>query len=151
MKLDAAIEQVVSSESELADALDRVGERHRVEHDVFHITETLAKAARARIQKLGKPTEPGGHDGLLSTVREKTSELIGSRPEPGMLLLRDLREIYLLASQASIDWTVLAQGAQAAKDGDVLAIVSECHTDQLRTLNWATTRIKEAAPQTLTS
>jgi hypothetical protein len=84
-------------------------------------------------------------------VREKTSELIGSRPEPGMLLLRDLREIYLLASQASIDWTVLAQGAQAAKDRDLLAIVSECRTDQLRTLKWATTRIKEAAPQTLTS
>jgi hypothetical protein len=29
--------------------------------------------------------------------------------------------------------------------------VSECRTDQLRTLKWATTRIKEAAPQTLTS
>ena len=151
MKLDAAIQRVVSSERELADELERVGERHRVEHDVFHTTETLAKAARARIEKLGKGSEPGGHDGLLGTVREKTSELIARRPEPGMLLLRDLREIYLLASQASIDWTILGQGAQAAKDGDLLAIVSECHADQLRTLKWATTRIKEGAPQTLTS
>lgn len=151
MKLDVAIERVVSSERELAEELERVGERHRVEHDVFHITETLAKMARARIENLGKPSGSGGHDGLLSTVREKTSELIGSRPEPSMLLLRDLRHIYLLASQASIDWTILGQGAQAAKDGDLLAVVNECHTDQLRTLKWATTRIKEAAPQTLTS
>ncbi len=151
MKLDAAIERVVSSECELADELERVGERHRVEHDVFHTTETLAKAARGRIEKLGKSAEPGGHDGLLSTVREKTSELIGSRPESGVLLLNDLRRLYLLASQASIDWTILGQGAQAAKDGELLALVNECHTDQLRALKWATTRIKEAAPQTLTS
>jgi hypothetical protein len=151
VKLDAAIDRVVSSEAELADELARVGERHRVEHDVFHMTETLAKTARARIEKLGRAADSGGRDGLLSSVREKTSELIGSRPEPGMLLLRDLREIYLLASQASIDWTILGQGAQAAKDGDLLAIVDECHTDQLRTLKWATTRIKEGAPQTLTS
>jgi hypothetical protein len=151
MKLDVAIERVVSSERELAEELERVGERHRVEHDVFHTTETLAKMAHGRIEKLGKPSGSGGHDGLLSTVREKTSELIGSRPEPSMLLLRDLRHIYLLASQASIDWTILGQGAQAAKDGDLLAVVNECHADQLRTLKWATTRIKEAAPQTLTS
>jgi hypothetical protein len=58
---------------------------------------------------------------------------------------------FLLASQASIDWTVLGQGTQAVKDGELLALVNECHTDQLRALKWATTRIKEAAPQTLTS
>jgi hypothetical protein len=32
-----------------------------------------------------------------------------------VLLLRDLRELYLLASDASINWTMLGQGAQAAR------------------------------------
>ena len=151
MKIDAAIERVVSSENDLAHELERVGERHRVEHDVFHMTATLAKMSRARVDRLGRGDGSNGRGGVLTTVREKTSEVIGRRPEPGALLLRDLRQIYLLASEASIDWTILGQAAQAAKDSDLLAVVDECHAEELRTLRWATQHVKEVAPQALTS
>jgi hypothetical protein len=94
----------------------------------------------------GEPTE-----GLRATLREKTSELLGNGPAAGVLLLRDLRELHLLAAAASIDWVSLAQGAQAATDQELLAAVTECHRTTLRTLQWKTTRIGQTAPQVLTS
>lgn len=162
MKIDLAIEQVAEAEEELADALERIGERHRVDHDVFHMTGALAKMSRARIRKLADhaasygtsvdddATEPS-RGGLLTTFREKTSELIGSSPPAGLVLLRDLRELHLLAAAASINWTILGQGAQAVKDERLLATVSECHDEELRTLKWTTTHIKVTAPQVLAS
>lgn len=65
--------------------------------------------------------------------------------------MRDLRELYVLASEASINWVILGQGAQAAKDRELLQPVAECHPDTLRTLKWANTMVKQVSPQALTS
>ena len=85
----------------------------------------------------------------MAGQREKTSERLGRRPETGLLLLRDMRKLYLVACEASIDWVVLGQGAQAARDADLLAVVSSCHPQTLRTVRWATTKLKESSPQVL--
>jgi hypothetical protein len=165
MKLGLAIEQVAGAERELADGLLAAGERHKTDHDVFHMTRTLAKKERAHLDALarhagrygaeidrdGNGSGRAGPAELLATAREKSAELLGRRPEPGLLLLRDLRDLHLLAAGASLDWVALAQGAQAAKDTDLLATVSECHEETLKTLKWTTYRLKEAAPQILTS
>ena len=167
MKLGLAIEHVASAESKLADQLLAVGERHTTDHDVFHMTRTLAKKERGHLDSLARHAGRYGaefdRDGngsgsgrrgpaeLLASAREKSAELLGRRPEPGLLLLRDLRELHLLAAGASLDWVALAQGAQAAKDTDLLATVTECHEETLKTLKWTTYRLKEAAPQVLTS
>jgi hypothetical protein len=66
-----------------------------------------------------------------------------------MLLLSDLRRVYLLASEASINWVMLGQGAQAIKDAELLAVVTKGHGETLQTVKWATYRIKSAAPQIL--
>jgi hypothetical protein len=66
-------------------------------------------------------------------------------------LLRDLRDLHLLAAAASIAWVILAQGAQAGRDRELLAVVDAHHPMALKTLKWTTTRIKEAAPQVLLS
>jgi hypothetical protein len=42
-----------------------------------------------------------------------------------------------------------AQGSQAVKDDALLATVSSCHAETLRTLKWTTYRIKATAPQAL--
>jgi len=46
---------------------------------------------------------------------------------------------------------LLGQGAQAAKDADLLGVVSLCHPRTMRGMKWTVTRLKEAAPQVLTS
>ncbi len=191
MKIGLAIQQVRSAESDLAHELERVGERHKTDQEVYHLTRTLAHISRRNVEELasfqerypisggteGGNTEPGllgrlrekgselvdvvsegtgsveggRSSGLLDTVREKGSELVGRRPESGLLLLRDLRKLYILASEASINWVILGQGAQAAKDHELLQATKECHPDTLRTLKWTNTKIKETSPQVLMS
>jgi hypothetical protein len=153
---------VAAAERELADRLLEVGERHAGDHDVHHLTRTLAKMERGHLDalepharrydvELSNGTGEPGDGGVLARVREKGAELMGRRPEPALLLLADLRELHVLAAGTSLDWVALAQGAQAAKDTELLDAVRACHDETLRTLKWTTYRLKEAAPQALTS
>jgi hypothetical protein len=75
----------------------------------------------------------------------------GSRPDPGLLLLRDLREVHLAAAHNSLHWEMLAQVAQASKDTRLLALASSCHPQTLRQMRWTNTMIKDLSPQVLTS
>ena len=162
MKVGVAIREVADAEGRLAESLLEVGERHRADHDVYHLTRRLARWAQGHVAAL----EPFGErydadvdaDGIggqsggpLAAVREKGAELLGRRPEAGLLLLHDVRRLHLLATEASVDWTILAQAAQAAKDTELLECVSLCHPETLRTVRWTLTKLKEAAPQVLTA
>jgi hypothetical protein len=162
MKIGMAIEQVAAAERELAGELARVGERHKADHDVFHLTRTLARTELDHLEALAPHASRydvevelhGDGAGPPKAVRAalgKGAELVGRRPEPGVLLLRDLRELHVRAAGASLDWVALGQGAQAARDTELLSVVSACHEETLRTLKWTTYRLKEAAPQVLTS
>jgi len=191
MKIGLAIQQVRSAESDLAEELERVGERHKIDQEVYHLTRTLANISRRNVEELTRFQErypisggteadegedssglfgrlreksselvdsvsegSGGGErrtGVLDTVREKGSELVGRRPESGLLLLRDLRKLYMLASEVSINWVILGQGAQATKDQELLQATKVCHPDTLRTLKWTNTKIKETSPQVLMS
>ena len=159
MKLGLAIADVRDAELALGDRLRIVGERHKADHDVHHLSETLRRIVVANLDRL-RPVaarydvEVGtldDGDGLLGRAREKTSELTGRRPEPALLLLRDLRELHLLYAETSIDWVILAQGAQAARDAELLDAFTASHAQTLRGMKWTVTRIKTAAPQTLMS
>ncbi|HEX8741803.1 MAG TPA: hypothetical protein VF712_01600 [Thermoleophilaceae bacterium] len=161
MKHGVAIRETHAAEAELASELTRLGERHKADHDVYHLTRTLADAAGGRMRALEPHAERYGESldgdaapaggGVAATLREKGAELAGRRSETGLLLLRDLRALHLLAAEASIDWTILGQGAQAARDAELLETVTRSHPDALRTLRWTTTKLKEQAPQVLTS
>jgi hypothetical protein len=163
VKLGLAIAEVRDAELALASQLKALGERHKADHDVFHLSRTLQAIVRANLGRLepvagrydtdidpsDAPVEHG--QGPFGKAREKASEISGRRPEPGLLLLRDLRTLHLLYAGASINWVILGQGAQAAKDEALLAVVSECHPQTLRGMKWTVTRLKTAAPQVLTS
>jgi hypothetical protein len=141
VKLDAAIRDVYAAEAALAEGLSAIGERHKPDHDVYHLTRTLATQARGRMKALEPHAERYG-----ASVDTRASP-----PTPNGSLLADMRTLHLLAAEASIDWTILGQGAQAARDRELLAVVSESHPDVLRALRWTTTKLKESAPQLLTT
>ncbi|HEY3864539.1 MAG TPA: hypothetical protein VGL54_00460 [Solirubrobacteraceae bacterium] len=162
MKLGIAIKEVAEAEEQLAEALLKVGERHRTDHDVYHLTRLLSRWSQGHLAALepfatryeqSVDTDEIGREsaGALSALREKTAELLGRRPQSGLLLLHDLRELHLQAARASLAWTVLGQGAQAAKDQQLLDCVTLCHPETLRTLRWTLTKAKESAPQVLTT
>jgi hypothetical protein len=66
-------------------------------------------------------------------------------------LLRDLRQLFLMAHEANIHWIALGQVAQAVRDHDLLDEVTALHKQTLTQIKWLKTRIKEVSPQVLVS
>ena len=159
MKLGKAIEDVRDAEAELAAQLQIVAERHAVEHDIYHLGHTLAQQCADHVQQLTPFAETYGvtvhperiseSPGVLSTIRQKGAELIGRSEESGLLLLRDLRHLYLAAQEAEIAWVILVQAAQAIHDGDLLYVACTCREQAETCGKWLRTRIKESSPQIL--
>ncbi|MCL7369523.1 MULTISPECIES: hypothetical protein [Streptomyces] len=148
-------------ERRLAHDLVTVAERHRTEHEVHHVATDLSAWSREHVRRLAETGaehgvtlgDPPDHspDGVLATLRKKASEAVVHRPEPGLLLLRDLRELHLAAAENSLHWEMLAQAAQASRDSGLLALVSSCHPRTLRQMRWTNTMVKNLSPQILTS
>ncbi|MFD7063672.1 hypothetical protein [Streptomyces sp. NPDC059906] len=114
-----------------------------------HLAHDLVTAAERGV-KLGEPPDHSA-DGVFATLREKASEAVVHRPEPGLLLLRDLRELHVRAAENSLHWEMPAQAAQASRDSALLTLASSCHPGTLRQMRWTNTMIKNLAPQILTS
>jgi hypothetical protein len=162
VKIAVALREAHEAEVELSERLLETGQRHKAEHDVFHLTRTLHTWSREHVRRLAEQGARHGleldagaggdeHEGLVSRLREKGSELVGRRPEPALLLLHDLRELHLAAARASLAWTVLGQGAQAVHDAELLATVTACHPETIRIMKWTVQKTKDAAPQVLAS
>jgi hypothetical protein len=64
-------------------------------------------------------------------------------------LLRDLQDLYLLATLVHTSWLLITQAAQGARDHDLLEVAQHCQSETERQLTWLTTRMKAAAPQAL--
>jgi hypothetical protein len=158
-KVDLLLRALHHAESDLATDLLAIGERHKTEHEIYHVTRDLAAWSTEHIRLLADQAgrrgvsmdEDPGAASPLSTVREKVAELVGRRPEPGLLLLRDLRRLHLDCVGLSVDWEVLAQTAQGLKDDDLLALSQRCHPDVLRQARWANSMIKIMSPQIMAS
>ena len=157
--LQYALRRLHHGESALATQLLKVAERHRTEHEVHHVAKDLAGwSERAVADIAGVAGEHGveladdvDHPGALGKLREALADAMGRRPEPGLLLLEDLRALYLMAAENSLAWEMLAQHAQAARNDDFLHLSERCHPQTLRQIRWANTMIKTLSPQILTS
>lgn len=160
MKLHMAIEELHRSENELHTVLLHMSDRHKADHEVFPITRTMATWSDRHVAELAEvgrrfgltlDAEAKRPSGLLETLQQKTSELTGRQSAPGLLLLADLRHLYREAGGTALDWELLAQGAQGAKDKELLDFAERCHPQTLRVSKWAEAKLKEASPQVLAS
>ncbi len=148
-------------ERDLETDLLAVAERHRTEHEVHHIATDVARWSRehaARLAALGPGhgvdlSGPRDHTapGALTALREKAAQAFGRRPETGLLLLEDLRDLHLAAVRNSLHWEMLAQTAQATRDRTLLDLATGCHPQTLRQMRWTNTMIKVLSPQLLAS
>jgi hypothetical protein len=160
VKLGPLLASLHGLEAELSGDYRAIGERHATDHDIYHQCHTFALQCERHVRALephapryGEDVEddpaPGFWNGLLERVQRQTSALLGREPQTGLLLLRDLRALYLAAEEASITWVMAGQAAQALRDGQLLRTVSECHAETELQVKWLTTRIKVGAPQAL--
>jgi hypothetical protein len=157
VKMHKAIEEVHEAEAVLAKRLHTVCERHASESDLYHLGHAFARRCAEHLQALapfaqryGAKPAPDGLDespGLLETVRRKGADMIGRSEAAGLLLISDLRDLYLAAQHAELAWVILLQAAKAKRDAELIDIVTRCHEEAEMSGKWLRTRIKEAAPQ----
>ena len=160
MKLALALRELHRSERNLAVCLLHVAQRHRADAGVSHLAGDLARWSRQHVAELATV---GGRYGLrmraeptygsqqVARFWRAAGDRFGNRPEMGLLLLADLRKVHRKAAGVSVVWELLAQGAQAAEDGELLDLARRCHPQSLRQMRWANARLKELSPQILVS
>lgn len=156
-KINLALRELHRSEVKLARTLEAIAARHHSDHGIFHIASDLAQWSREHV---GLVAEAGRGYGLRLEQHPRTaafgesaqrwlSDRLGRRPEPALLLLADLRRLHRSAAGVSLDWELLAQGAQATKDVRLLGVAQRCHPQSLRQMRWANAMLKELSPQVL--
>ncbi|MEW2330442.1 hypothetical protein AB0880_21820 [Micromonospora chersina] len=136
------------AQERLGDAFTEVGKSHGDEPDVFHTCEKLATQCRGHAEKLEPFARRYAEEAPAEPDRLHSELFSGTRTGP-IGLLRDLQDLYLMAAECDICWTVVGQAAYGARDEDLLGVVKACEQETAIQLTWLRTRMKQAAPQAL--
>jgi hypothetical protein len=132
----------------LAHSYRQVAEGHLAEADVHRICQQFAVQCD-RHEELLKPfiarygSHPSGEPERLH------ADGLSSTRSGGLGLLRDLHDLYLLASYLEMAWMVVGQAAKGARDHELIRTVKRCDEETESQRQWLITRLKAAAPQTL--
>ena len=148
MHLSTYLGLLDTSENSLAEAFAQVGRDHSDEPDVEHLCHVLGEKAAGHVEALAPFVSRYGEKPEDEPERLRAAEFGGTRTG-GVGLLRDLQDLYALASFVDITWTVVGQAAQGVPDAELLKTFSSCQADTSAQLSWLQTRIKQAAPQAL--
>lgn len=136
------------AQENLAAAYRDVAAGHQGEVEVFYIAQKLARQADeqaatldpylSRYQRQGPP-EPD----------PRPSAGFGGPRGPGLGMLRDLQDLYLMVAECDSCWLMVDQAAQGARDTELLAQVRRCHAEAQTQLAWLRTQLSETAVQIL--
>jgi hypothetical protein len=136
------------AQTELARAFREVATAHRDEADVFHTAQRLARQCDRHAEQLHPFAERYGEEADDEPERLHSDLFQGTRTG-GLGLLRDLHDLYLMACECDVAWTLVGQAAQGARDDDLFAVVQGCEGETATQMAWLRGRMKEAAPQAL--
>ena len=151
MNLDIYVSLVAESETILAESFRQVAQAHADESDVQFLCHTLATQCDARRARLQPVIDRFEKRPAKDEPERLDPQGLGA-PRTGPLgMLRDLQDLYLLASLVDITWTMIDEAAQALADAQLLEIVSTCEKQTAVQLRWLQTRMRQAAPQALTA
>jgi hypothetical protein len=148
MHIGKYIDLVHRTEIDLATAFKTVSEAHGDEPDVFQTCQLLARWSDTLAEDVEpfaakyKPEKDKEPDRLTQTLLKNTRK-------GGMALLRDLHDLYLVATEVQICCTILKQAADGLRDKELTITCEEVERQTKRQLNWLMTRMKAATPQTL--
>ncbi|GAA0368703.1 hypothetical protein GCM10009530_18360 [Microbispora corallina] len=136
------------SQNDLADAFRAVRLGHPREPDLYGVCERLAAQCRDQARRLepflrrygpSAPDEPERMHGTLFS---------GAR-RGALGLLRDLHDLYLLATECEVSWALIGHAAKGARDEELLDLVRHCGQETAVHLLWLRSRMRQAAPQAL--
>jgi hypothetical protein len=132
----------------LADAFRQVAAAHSDEPDVFHLCDKLARQCDEHAERLD-PFARRYAEKASDEPERLHSELFRGTRTGGIGLLRDLQDLYLMAAECDICWTVVGQAARGIRDTELVEVVSGCEGQTAIQLTWLRSRMKQAAPQAL--
>ena len=147
MQLAHYLGLVHKAQANLADAFREVADAHADEVDVFHLCRTLADQCDADAARLA-PFAERYEDAPAEPDRLHSDLFQGSR-RGALGLLRDLHDLYLMAAECDMSWTLVGQAAKGLRDTALVAVVEDCEQHTAVQLKWLRTRLKQAAPQAL--
>ncbi|BCJ49585.1 hypothetical protein Asp14428_10600 [Actinoplanes sp. NBRC 14428] len=136
------------AQSTLAGAFREVAGAHAAEPDIVHLCHRQAQVCDTHAELL-EPFARRYAEEAPDEPDRLHSELFGGTRTGGIGLLRDLQDLYLMAAECDICWTVVGQAARGARDRELQRVVGRCEGETAVQLTWLRTRIKQAAPQAL--
>jgi hypothetical protein len=161
MELPRALEHLAEVHNELIEDLRNIGDRHRPEADVFHMCHALAErliplgvALASNAERYGEdvqgPSAGGAWSDATARVRRRMADVAGKSPKSGLLLMWDLRHLYLQAQEDLLGWVMVGQAAKARRDKELRALTDLGYHEAERVVKWLTTQVKTASAQALT-
>jgi len=136
------------AQNTLAVAFRQVASAHADEADILHLCRQQAERCDERADRL-RPFADRYAEDAPDEPERLHSELFRGTRTGGIGLLRDLQDLYLMATECDICWTVVGQAAQGLRDTELAATVEDCAAGNAVQLAWLATRMKQAAPQAL--
>lgn len=136
------------AQTRLAGAYGQVAAAHGDEPDIAHLCQTFARQCTDQAATV----EPfaDAYEGQAPDEPDRLhSDLFGGTRAGGLGLLRDLHDLYLMATECDVAWTVVGQAAYGARDEGLIAVVAGCQAQARTQLQWLRTRMGQAAPQAL--
>ncbi|MEV8510257.1 hypothetical protein AB0368_36250 [Actinoplanes sp. NPDC051475] len=132
----------------LAEAFREVASAHGDEPDILHLCRQQAKLCDEHAARLHPFAQRYAEEAPEEPDRLHSDLFRGTRTG-GIGLLRDLQDLYLMATECDICWTVIGQAAQGVRDRELMDVVRACEGETAVQLAWVRTRMKQAAPQAL--
>jgi hypothetical protein len=149
MNLNIYLGMLHQAENTLAVSFRQVAEGHGAEPDVHFLCRTLAAQCDRHVELLHPVVQRYGEDSSDNEPERLHAQGLNTTRNGPVGLLRDLQDLYLLASFVDVTWTMVKQAGSALRDKDLLSVVEQCDAETATQLRWLQTRMKQAAPQAL--
>ncbi|MCB5291967.1 hypothetical protein [Arthrobacter sp. SO3] len=149
MNLSIYLGMLHQAETTLAESFRQVASGHGAEPDVHFLCHTLAQQCEEHSRLLLPVVQRYGEDLSDSEPERLHAEGLSTTRQGPVGLLRDLQDLYLLASLVDVTWTMVKQAGSALRDRELLDVVARCGGETAVQLRWLQTRMKQAAPQAL--
>ncbi|MGE5313183.1 MAG: molybdopterin oxidoreductase [Acidobacteriota bacterium] len=142
------VELIERNETTLRDSLQKVASRHKAEPDIMETCVKIASWSDVHLTNLRPLLERYGTGAKTEPERVEKGLFHGLR-KGGIGLLRDLHDLYILATETRVTYEILKQGSEALHDKELEEFCLDSMKETIRQLHWIETRIRQAAPQVL--
>ena len=137
-----------TAQENLAGGFRTVAHGHADEADIVRLCHKLAAQCDAHAEQLAAHADRYA-DAASDEPDALHSDIFRGPRSGGLGLLRDLQDLYVMAAEVDVVWTLVGQAAQGARDEALFGVVTACEAETAIQLKWLRTRLKQAAPQAL--